>query len=155
MEKKDITISLEEARMLYKNNNTVAKQVALKAYSKEELINDLPTIESLKSLLDAEDLIRGYVNIPKEEGARIQVLAEFMILAKYFNGSWRKTRTNHGWCCFKSHNDFNGTDVKGIDNMYLTLHTNVIGPNVYFRNREDLITALQILGNDKVNMMFA
>lgn len=79
-------------------------------------------------------------------------LTDLAIIAKFFNGSWKKTINNAGYFisnCSRRNNvvcTYNGVDIY----QHLCVqHAGII----YFKNKEDVIKAVEILG-DKVKRLF-
>ena len=59
MEERKITITLEKAREWYNGNNTSLKEIALQAFSKEELICNFKSITSFQKACETLNLNYG------------------------------------------------------------------------------------------------
>ena len=146
METRNISVTLEQAIKWYNSGNATLRELALNAYTKEEL-------ELNYSLIDSKvDQICTCVCIPKCEGKKFQVLAKLATIAKYYNKDWKRTIYNTGYF-INNPNPGN----RPVDDCYENVvykHTLAqYAGAVYFRNPEDAIKALKILG-DEVKELF-
>ena len=140
METRNISVTLEQAIKWYNSGNDTLRTLALNAYTKDEL-------ELNYSLIDSEiDQICTCICIPKCEGKKFQVLAKLATIAKYYNKDWEKTACNIGYYIWK-YNDVNSPISRSTS--YVPQYAGV----VYFRNSEDAVKALKILG-DEVKELF-
>ena len=142
METRNISVTLEQAIKWYNSGNATLRELALNAYTKEEL-------ELNYSLIDSKvDQICTCICIPKCEGKKFQVLAKLATIAKYYNKDWERTIYNTGYF-ISNHSPGNGP----VDDCYMGIgvyeHNSAQYAGViYFRNSEDAIKALKILGNE-------
>ena len=85
MEKRNIQISLEEAREWYNSGNSFKKELALKAYSETELskANYSNIIRFLK-----DEVMQDNIN-------RAEVYGKLLNIAKYYNGLYPKEHDPH------------------------------------------------------------
>ena len=85
MEKRNIQISLEEAREWYNSGNSFKKELALKAYSKTELskANYSNIIRFLK-----DKVMQDNIN-------RAEVYGKLLNITKYYNGLYPKEYDSH------------------------------------------------------------
>lgn len=75
------------------------------------------------------------------------------VIAKFFNGSWKKTSNNAGYFLGK-YNNGSGPVVDTRNGIGVYQHNTVqYAGIVYFRNQEDAIKAAKILG-DRVKNLF-
>ena len=142
-----ISITLEQAREWYNKGNATLRELALSAYTKDELELDYNSIDR------EVDQICTCVCIPKCEGKKFQVLAKLATIAKFYNKDWKRTAYNTGYF-ISNLNPGNGP----IDNYYKGIsvykHESVYSAGiVYFKNSEDALKALKILG-DEVKELF-
>lgn len=86
------------------------------------------------------------VTVPEGEVKKITVHSKLATVAKYFNGSWKKTTSNTGYflgnystSCGPVVNTCNGV---GVYQHNMVQYTGVI----YFKNQGDAIKAVKILG---------
>ena len=142
METRNISVTLEQAIKWYNSGNATLRELALNAYTKEEL-------ELNYSLIDSKvDQICTCICIPKCEGKKFQVLAKLATIAKYYNKDWERTIYNTGYF-ISNHNPVNGP----VDDCYMGIgvykHSSAQYAGViYFRNSEDAVKALKILGDE-------
>lgn len=144
-QKRTIEITLKQAIDWYNSNNKTLKTLALTAYREEELKFDLTYI---KSKIHTTILP---VSIPIGKMGKFSTLDDLEIIAEYFNGEWKKNNCNIGYfignCTGDNHriSSYNGVDVYQGIHMYSGV--------TYFKNREDAIKAINILG-DRVKELF-
>ena len=147
METRNISVTLEQAIKWYNSGNDTLRELALNAYTKEEL-------ELNYRLIDSKvDQICTCICIPKCEGKKFQVLAKLATIAKYYNKDWERTIYNTGY--FISNRNPGNSPVddcyKDVG-VYKHISAQYAGI-VYFRNSEDAVKALKILG-DEVKELF-
>ena len=135
-----ISVTLEQAIKWYNSGNATLRELALNAYTKEELGPNYNSIES------QVDLICQYYDIPRGEGRKFEALAKLAIIAKYYNKDWKKTDSNIGYFIWK-YNDVNSPI--SISTSSVTQYAGV----VYFENYKDAAKAIEILG-DEVQELF-
>lgn len=147
METRNISVTLDQAKEWYNSENDTLRTLALNAYTKEELELNYSLIES------KVDQVCGCFYVPRCEGKKFQVLAKLATIAKYYNKDWKKTACNTGYCICNC-----STENRPVDDCYedvgvfkhiLTQYAGI----VYFRNYEDAVKALNILG-DEVKELF-
>ena len=147
METRNISVTLEQAREWYNSENDTLRTLALNAYTKEELELNYSLIES------QVDQVCGYYYAPRCEGKKFQVLAKLATIAKYYNKDWERNIYNTGYF-ISNHNPGNGPVNDCYKNVGVYKHiTAQYAGVVYFRNSEDAVKALKILG-DEVNELF-
>lgn len=146
-EKRTIAIDIKQAREWYKSEIPSLKTLALNAFSEEELILDYDSIR-------AKVVIRNkYIKVPFEKEELFNVLAKLYVIAKYYNGDWKKTTNNTGY--FLS--SCNGAGYverteKGVD---ICRHDKACYAGiVYFRNIEDAINAVKLLKDNEIQTLF-
>ena len=140
METRNISITLNQAIEWYNSKNATLRELALNAYTKDELELDYNSIDR------EVNQICTCICIPKCEGKKFQVLAKLATIAKFYNKDWKKTACNIGYYIWK-YNDVNSPI--SISTSSVTQYAGV----VYFKNYEDAVTALKILG-DEVKELF-
>ena len=145
METRNISITLEQAMKWYNSGNITLRTLALNAYTSDELELNYDLIAS------RVDQASGQCITPMCEYKKFQVLAKLAIIAKYYNKNWKKTTCNTGYFIYKSKNSL----VVGHRMMFdVYQHTTVqYAGVVYFKNQEDAIKAIKILG-DEVEELF-
>lgn len=135
--KRKISITLEQAREWYFGDNDTLREIALKAYSKIELEEELNiSYNIVNSSL--------HINAPQLGYIEIIALAKLASIARFFNGDWFKTVYNTGYFIGKKTTDKNTELPYGLSIM---THNTVRYPGiVYFKNKEDIFKAAKILG---------
>lgn len=89
---KTITITEELAREWYHSGNTALKTIALSIYPESSLqLNYKYALKSINTTT-IESL-----PVPTEEVPKIVTNAKLAVIAKYYNGNWKKTSNNTGY----------------------------------------------------------
>lgn len=139
MEARNISVNIEQAREWYNSGNSTLRTLALNAYTEQELMG----YDYIKQLVKRE---ATSVIVPEGEVKKITVHSKLAIVAKYFNGSWKKTTRNTGYflgnysiSCGPVVDTCNGV---GVYQHNMVQYAGVI----YFKNQEDAIKAVKILG---------
>lgn len=139
MEARNISVTLEQAREWYNSGNSTLRTLALNAYTESELMG----YDYIKQLVKRE---ATSVIVPEGEVKKITVHSKLAIVAKYFNGSWKKTTCNTGYF-IGNYNSGNGPVVETLNGVGVYQHNTVqYAGVVYFKNQEDAIKAVKILG---------
>lgn len=153
MEKRNIKVTLEQAIEWYNSGNETLRTLALTVYTEEELTFNIEYMQN-KTPSCNYSLI-----IPVTESRKAFALADLAVIAKYFNKDWKKTPNNTGYFLGQSSQGFTygATMIKGLEslrNIGIVEHNTVMYPGiVYFKEKEDLIKAVKILG-DKAKDLF-
>lgn len=131
MKKRNIQITLEQAREWYGSENQTLKTLALSAFKKEELeltLNEIFTRVKYSS-----------TSIPIVDNVlKVTILSYLAMLAKYFNENKPIPTTQF----FIKGKDDNGE-------ILLAFHTGVKYPGIiYFNHLEDLRKAIKLIGDD-------
>lgn len=139
MEARNISVNIEQAREWYNSGNSTLRTLALNAYTEQELMG----YDYIKQLVKRE---ATSVIVPEGEVKKITVHSKLAIVAKYFNGSWKKTTCNTGYF-IGNYNSGNGPVVEALNGVGVYQHNTVqYAGVVYFKNQEDAIKAVKILG---------
>ena len=139
MEARNISVNIEQAREWYNSGNSTLRTLALNAYTEQELMG----YDYIKQLVKRE---ATSVTVPEGEVKKITVHSKLAIIAKYFNGSWKKTTCNTGYF-IGNYNSGNGPIVETLNGVGVYQHNTVqYAGVVYFKNQEDAIKAVKILG---------
>lgn len=147
METRNISITLKQAIEWYNSGNATLRTLALNAYTSDELELNYNLIES------RSNLICECLAIPTCEQKKFRVLAKLNIIAKYYNGNWKKTTCNSGYF-LGNYNNGNGPVVDVLHGVGVYRHDTVqYAGVVYFKTQEDAIKAVKILG-DEVEELF-
>lgn len=94
-EKRNIKVTLEQAMEWYNSGNSTLCTLALSAYTEDELKFNLKYINSkvCNTCFCA--------SVSANEAEKYNTLADLAIIAKFFNGSWKKTTNNTGYLQFQ------------------------------------------------------
>lgn len=138
-EKRNIKVTLEQAVEWYNSGNSTLHTLALNAYTEDELKLNLKYISN-----------KVYntcfcIMVPADEAGKYNTLADLAIIAKFFNGSWKKNPTNVGYFI-----EYNKTEEK-ID--VCAHEEGVYSGVIYFKRKEDAVKAVEILG-ERVKGLF-
>lgn len=151
MEKRNISISLEQAKEWYNSNNKALKKVALQAYTKEELIEP-QTWEEIAKLMGINHMsIKIDGTVLNSIIRRQMTMMKLNIIAEYLN----KGETLGVSCSryfigrkIESPSPFTPSDSLG-NGYYIYSHVSVSYPGiVYFNYPEDAIKAFNMLKNE-------
>lgn len=144
MEKRNIKVTLEQATEWYNSDNKILRTLALTVFTEEELTLNRDYIFSKVKGLTA-------TLIPSVDDKKFLALADLTVIAKYFNGSWKKTPSNTGYFLAQSNTESPDGIIEGIK---IVSSSTVKYPGiVYFKEKEDLIKAVKIMG-DKIKDLF-
>lgn len=139
MEARNISVNIEQAREWYNSGNLTLRTLALNAYTKSELID----YDYIKQLIKREVTS---ITVPEGEVKKITVHSRLAIVAKYFNGYWKKTTSNTGYFLGNYSTSY-GPVVDTCNGVGVYQHNMVQYAGViYFKNQEDAIKAVKILG---------
>lgn len=140
-EKRNIKVTLEQAIEWYNSGNATLRTLALGAYTEDELKFNFQYISNKVCNTCV------CVTVPANDGEKHNTLADLAVIAKYFNGNWKKTICNTGYFI----GDYNTNNDPMVE---VYQHTTVqYAGVVYFKNQEDAIKAVKILGN-RVKSLF-
>lgn len=139
-EKRNIKVTLEQAIEWYNSSNATLQTLALSAYTEDELKLNFKYISS--KVCDTCVCI----TVPANDGEKHNTLADLAVIAKYFNGNWKKTTYNTGYF-LGNYNAGCGPVVDTCNGVGIYQHNTVqYAGVVYFKNQEDAIKAVKILG---------
>lgn len=139
-EKRSIKVTFEEAVEWYNSGNSILHKLALSAYTEDELKLNL------RYICGTVPSTCFYTSVPDNEAVKYNTLADLAIIAKFFNDSWKKTTNNIGYFIGCS-SDGCGPIVATYNGVGIYQHNTVkYAGVVYFKNQEDAIKAIKILG---------
>lgn len=147
MEKRNISISLEKAREWYEGRNITLKQLALEAYSEEELKKKTTYSDVLDELWRSDKLVTDQISISSittSSVEKIKVLSKLYTIAAYFNGDWVPSSGTDNYYIGESI----GTIEIVLCNSY------ILSSVPYFKNKEDAQKALEMLSSDELDALF-
>lgn len=146
-EKRNIKVTLEQAMEWYNSGNSTLRTLALSAYTEDELKLNFKYINS-----------KVYntcfcANVPVDEAEKYNTLVDLAVIAKFFNGSWKKTTGNIGYFIGDLNNKYGGL-VIACNGVGIHQHNTVqYAGIVYFKDWKDAVKAVKILG-DRVKNLF-
>lgn len=139
-EKRNIKVTLEQAIEWYNSGNATLRTLALSAYTEDELKSNFKYISSKVCNTCV------CITVPASDNEKYNTLADLAVIAKYFNGNWKKTTCNTGYF-LGNYNAGCGPVVDTCNGVGIYQHNTVqYAGVVYFKNQEDAIKAVKILG---------
>lgn len=142
MIERTVKVSIEQARCWFNGNNKALKELALTVYSEQELTL---SYESIKLQLGDNNLTTTCVTVPYEEHDKFDVNAKLCLMAKYFNGDWKRTPYNKGYFIGQSKQGFTTSRDMG-NSLGICVHETVVYAGiVYFKDEESAIKAFKML----------
>lgn len=149
MESRNIKVNIEEAKQWYNSGNATLRTLALNAYSKDEL--EGITLQDIFMKTCTETALFAF---PKGEAEKATVIRDLHMLAKFFNKDWRKTTGNTGYFIgIQSTTPCN--PVLSVGNLKIYQHNTVVYAGIpYFRCIDDAKKAIEILGEDRISLLF-
>jgi hypothetical protein len=156
METRTIKVNYTKAKEWYNSNNPSLKEIALQAFTKEELEQiDLKELIQLLlsynySLTDTQRIqLESLMN--RKDITKISAPKLLRILACYFNGGfWKKKEGEEGYFFYKNENGFKNIYNPNVMDKYwcIVSHTSVCYSTlVYFKREEDCREAYNIMKN--------
>ena len=154
VEKRNITVSLEEARNWYNGENQTLRKLALQAYTEKELSEPQNFKEVLKSLGIKSINIGMKVNDKEvsnaEIGNELAIHIKLMFIAKYFNGTWKPEMNKTKYFLGRTPYSYDLPNSAKLNNgYYIGIHERVAYPGiVYFQKQEDVRKAYEMLKDE-------
>lgn len=158
MEKRNITVSLEEAREWYNGENQILRKLALQAYTEKELSEPQYFWEILDSFKVRNlklDLQMSPKNIPsilepvKEIHKELTLHMKLAFIAKYFNGTWKPDDKTKYFLAKIPRSYVLPNSIKLDNGYYIGTHETVVYPGiVYFQKQEDVRKAYEMLKDE-------
>lgn len=131
-EKRNISVTLEQAREWYHGNNSTLKELALTAYTEEELGF---TMNNVYSKVNGNNQT---FYIPSGESSEFKVKAKLSMIAAYCNEGWKMEEGKTGYFIGKLFGEI--TILKHSSTKY--------GGITYFKNRENAEKAMELLKDE-------
>lgn len=154
MEKRNITVSLEEAREWYNGENQILRKLALQAYTEKEL-NEPQTFRDVLKALGIQSLnigmkVNGKEVSSVEIGNELTTHIKLMFIAKYFNSTWKPEMDKTKYFLGRSPYSYDIPNSAKLDNgYYIGIHARVKCPGiVYFQKEEDVRKAYEMLKDE-------
>ena len=154
VEKRNITVSLEEARNWYNGENQTLRKLALQAYTEKELSEPQNFKEVLKSLgiqsINIGMKVNGKEVSNVEIGDELAIHIKLMFIAKYFNGTWKPEMDKTKYFLGRTPYSYDlPNSVKLNNGYYIGIHARVKCPGiVYFQKQEDVRKAYEMLKDE-------
>ena len=151
VEKRNITVSLEEARNWYNGENQTLRKLALQAYTEKELSEPQNFNEVLESLgiqsLNVGMKVNGKEVSSVEIGNELATHIKLMFIAKYFNGTWKPEMDKTKYFLGRTPYSYDIPNSAKLDNgYYIGIHARVKCPGiVYFQKEEYVRKAYEML----------
>ena len=160
MEKRNITVSLEEARNWYNSENQTLRKLALLAYTETELSEPQNFKEVLESLgvqslnlnmrlggKDALSTVKLSNGIGIEINSELTLHMKLSLIAKYFNGTWKPEMDKTKYFLGRTPYSYDIPNSAKLDNgYYIGIHARVKCPGiVYFQKEEYVRKAYEML----------
>lgn len=160
MEKRNITVSLEEARNWYNGENQILRKLALQAYTEKELSEPQNFNEVLESLgvkslnlnmklggKDALSTVKLSNGIGIEIGSELTLHMKLALIAKYFNGTWKPEINKTKYFLARTHYSYDiSYSIKLDIGFGIGAHEKVMYPGiVYFQKQEYVRKAYEML----------
>ena len=154
-ETRTIKISYNKAKEWYNSNNSSLKEIALQAFTKEELeLIDLKELIKLllsyKYVLTETQKIQLESLLNRKDITKISAPKLLRILAFYFNVGWKKKEGEEGFFFYKKDEGFKNTYSPKVMDKYwiIASHSSVCYPTlVYFKRERDCKEAYNIMKN--------
>lgn len=145
MEKRNIQISLEEAREWYNSGDSFKRELALKAYNKNELYID--AYSNILTLLKYEDKINS-IN-------KARIYDKLLNIAKYYNSIYpiEKDSKTHLPIYYTITAENKWTSFNKYKSLYLNKSTRTSEYEITFNSEEAAKKAIDILINE-LNILF-
>lgn len=152
MEKRNITVSLEEAKNWYNSENQTLRQLAIQAYTEAELSEPQNFKEVLKSL----GIQSFNMKVNSKEVSSVEMEHELathiklMFIAKYFNGTWKPEMGKKKYFLAKVPSSYAlPNSIKLGNGYYIGTHEIVLYSGiVYFQKKEDVRKAYEMLKDE-------
>lgn len=150
MEKRNIQISLEQAREWYHNDCGILRRLALSAFTEEEL-TEPQTFEEVCERLEIGELNFHWESIQEKvikAVKRTSVSLKLELIATYFNKDWQPETPGRKY--FIAQGSFNCSPPKSLENRFSVIyHDTVTYPGIiYFKDRESAIKAFNMLKDE-------
>ncbi len=162
MEKRNITVSLEEARNWYNGENQILRKLALQAYTEKELsepqnFNEVLEFLGVQNLnlnmklsgKDALSTVKLSNGIGIEIGSELTLHMKLALIAKYFNGAWKPDDKTKYFLAKIPSSYVLPNSIKLDNGYYIGTHETVVYPGiVYFQKQEDVRKAYQMIKDE-------
>lgn len=159
VEKRNITVSFEEARNWYNSEDQTLRRLALQAYTEKELsepqnfkeILDSFKVKSLRLTLQmTREDIPSIMESVKEINKELTLHMKLAFIAKYFNSTWKPEINKTRYFLAKIPSSYVLPNSIRLDNgYYIGTHEAVLYPGiVYFQKKEYVRKAYEMLKDE-------
>lgn len=153
MEKRNITVSLEEAKNWYNSENQTLRQLAIQAYTEAELSEPQNFKEVLKSLgiqsININMKVNGKEVSSVEMKHELATHIKLMFIAKYFNGTWKPGMDKKYFLAKVRSSYILPNSIQLGNGYYIGTHEIVLYSGiVYFQKKEDARKAYEMLKDE-------
>lgn len=159
MEKRNITVSLEEARNWYNGKDQTLRRLALQAYTEKELSepqNFKEVLDSFKvrnlrlTLQMTREDVPSITEPAKEINKELTLHMKLAFIAKHFNGTWKPEMSQTKYFLAKTHHSYDLPNSIKLDKDYCVgTHERVMYPGiVYFQKQENVRKAYEMLKDE-------
>ena len=153
VEKRNITVSLEEARNWYNSENQTLRKLALLAYTETELSEPQNFKEVLESLgvqslnlnmrlggKDALSTVKLSNGIGIEINSELTLHMKLSLIAKYFNGTWKPEMDKTKYFLGRTPYSYDlPNSVKLNNGYYIGIHARVKCPGIVYFQKEGYV----------------
>ena len=152
VEKRNITVSLEEARNWYHGENQTLRKLALQAYTEKELSEPQNFNEVLKALgvqslnlnmklsgKDALSTVKLSNGIGIEIGSALTLHMKLAFIAKYFNGTWKPEMDKKYFLAKIPSSYVLPNSIKLDNGYYIGTHETVLYPGIVYFQKEEYV----------------
>ena len=150
MEKRNISISLEQAREWYHNDCGLLRRLALSAFTEEEL-TEPQTFEEVCRRLGIEELNFHWEALQEKvlkTMERTSVSLKLGLIATYFNKNWQPETIGRKYFIAQGISDC-PSSMKLENGFYIFCHETVMYPGIiYFKDKESVVKAFNMLKDE-------
>lgn len=163
----NINITKEEAKRLYRIGDEALRDVALRAYPKYILDEEIPKeiIEEMCQSPDTFKLTSKHVEELTYFKDNVSILDDnpmifLRILGLYFNKGWTRklgrTKSNSGWFITKKRQKSKNSMYSEYELVWeVAFHSGVCYPGiVYFESQQGAEKAIEILGQNRLSKLY-
>lgn len=150
MEKRNISISLEQAREWYHNDCGLLRRLALSVFTEEEL-TEPQTFEEVCEKLRIKISDLNWETLPKKihkTAERTSVSLKLNLIATYFNKDWQPETNGRKY--FIAQGISNCPSAVRLENGFAVIHHDtVMYPGItYFKDKESAVKAFNMLKDE-------
>ena len=134
---KQVMLTLEQAREMYCSDNAKLRDLALSVYTESELLGVFNYIRSKVGVN------RFSVKAPSKSKNKIRAITDLMIVAEFLNDGWERKSHELAFC------------IRKYNDVYSPFcHRAKLGGTIYFKDETSTMQAIDILGKEKLDVIF-